>query len=277
MKLLFFLYTIFISSLFSQNFLMTAPSSVTGNVTQSKAGKEPLEFDHTHDIWNQVLKQFVVTKGHKSLVKYASLKKSPATLKQYLKILSSVSKKQFQSFTKNEQLAFLINAYNAFTLDLIISHYPVSSIKDIGPWYSTPWKLDFFTLFGEKHTLNDLEHEMIRKWFKEPRIHFALVCAAKSCPPLRNQAYVASNLNSQLKDAARNFLSDKDRNYFNPQNKTLYLSSIFKWYGKDFNPVYGSLKNFLASFYDKLPPDVAIEYLSYNWKLNNISKKELNH
>jgi hypothetical protein len=155
----------------------------------------------------------------------------------------------------------------------------MTSIKKIGSWLSTPWKIQFFKLFGEPHALDDIEHKMIRQWFNEPRIHFALVCAAKSCPPLRSEAYTADRLEAQLNDAARNFLTDKDRNYFDPSTSTLYLSSIFKWYGSDFNAKYISDRHFIAPFMarDELTVEkivsesTPLEYLSYDWSLNDAS------
>lgn len=245
----------------------------------AKRNAADLKFDHTHSAWNEILKEAVVTKGAKSSVRYAALKQGPKRLESYIHSLSDVTKEQYDKFSESEKLSFLINAYNAFTLTLVVNNYPVSSIKKIGGWFSTPWKIQFFKLFGELHSLDDIEHEMIRKWFNEPRIHFALVCAAKSCPPLRNEAFVAARLETQLRDAARNFLSDKDRNYFDGGTGTLYLSSIFKWYGDDFNKTYGSAQQFIATVIagskieevkianEKTP----VEYLNYDWTLNDAS------
>jgi len=226
-------------------------------------------FDHSHRLLNDVLSKYVVTSAHQSSVRYQALKNSPNVLRQYLAQVSNVTKKQYQGFSENEKLAFLINAYNAFTLELIIQHYPVDSIKDIGGWFSSPWKKDFFRLFGQKHTLDDIEHEMIRKWFDEPRIHFALVCAARSCPPLKAAPYIAPTLDTQLSEAAENFLNDSERNRLDSNSNTLYLSSIFKWYGSDFNSKYGSAKNYVARFYDVEPNKLSISYLTYDWSLND--------
>lgn len=226
-------------------------------------------FDHTHTMFHKVLAKYVVTSKHQSSVRYHALKNSPIILRQYLEQVSNVSEKQYQGFSDDEKLAFLINAYNAFTLELIIQHYPVKSIKDIGGWFSSPWKMDFFYLFGEKHTLDDIEHQMIRKWFDEPRIHFALVCAARSCPPLKAVPYVASKLDRQLSEAAENFLNDSERNRLDSSSNTLYLSSIFKWYGSDFDTKYGSLKNYVSRFYGVDPDEVSVNYLTYDWSLND--------
>jgi len=239
------------------------------------------EFDHSHTIWSKILHEVVVQDGVKSGVKYSALRSSPKELQRYIYSLSDVTKSQFSKFTEAQKLSFLINAYNAFTVTLIINNYPVSSIKKIGGWFSTPWKIQFFKLFGELHSLDDIEHEMIRKWFDEPRIHFALVCAAKSCPPLRNEAYVADRLEDQLHDAAKNFLNDNDRNYFDPATSTLHFSSIFKWYGSDFDKKHGSAQRFAAPFIADsegqaatiAAESTAIEFLPYDWSLNDAASR----
>lgn len=238
------------------------------------------KFDHQHHLWDRLLKEMVVPAGAKASVRYEALKQVPKDLQTYIYSLSDVTRTQYDKFTEAQKLSFLINAYNAFTLTLVINNYPVSSIKKIGSWFSTPWKIQFFKLFGELHSLDDIEHEMIRKWFNEPRIHFALVCAAKSCPPLRNEAYVAEHLDRQLSDAARNFLLDRDNNRFDENTRTLYLSSIFKWYGDDFNKTYGSAIHFIAPILARNKAEelqitsesTAIKYIDYNWSLNDATK-----
>ncbi len=237
-------------------------------------------FDHTHSSFDSFLKSYVLIIGSKSTVNYSAIKENPHKLKEYISLINKVSETQFSSFSEKEKLAFLINAYNALTITLVVNHYPVKSIKDIGGWFSSPWKMDFFTLFGEMHTLDDIEHEMIRKWFDEPRIHFALVCAAKSCPPLRNEAFAANKLDAQLEDAAKNFITDKDRNYFNSKENSVFLSSIFKWYGSDFNTKYGSDLKFISKYLfaetngQKTFPGekVNVYYLNYDWSLNDYGK-----
>lgn len=242
---------------------------------------EVAPFDHTHAKWSKILNESVVLDGAKSHVRYGLLKASPRELETYIHRLSDVTRAEFDKFTESQKLSYLINAYNAFTLTLVINNYPVSSIKKIGSWFSTSWKIKFFKLFGELHALDDIEHEMIRKWFNEPRIHFALVCAARSCPALRDEAYTAERLDQQLADAARNFLQDKDRNYFDASSKTLYLSSIFKWYGDDFNKSHGTARQFVSAFIGGTNEEVkliadqatALEYLSYDWSLNDAASK----
>ena len=230
-------------------------------------------FDHTHQKWDEVLKQFVEHRGETTVVDYKALKESPQKLNEYLKSLSAVSKSEYEKFSKNEKLAFLINAYNAFTLKLIINHYPVESIKDIGSLFSSPWKIKFFRLLGTEMNLDDIEHGTIRANFDEPRIHFTVNCASIGCPSLRTEAFVASRLEQQLEQAPVDFLTDESRNRFDPDTDTLYLSQIFKWYGDDFKNV-GGVRAFVA---DRMTTDsklkekiktAKLEYLDYNWKLN---------
>lgn len=225
-------------------------------------------FDHTHEAFTRILQEYVVEHDGKSSVRYKDLQSAPDALSAYLRSLSEVSRERFDSFSRDEQLAFLINAYNGFTIQLVLDHYPVDSIKDIGGWFSTPWKKDFFTLLGETHSLDDIEHEMIRKWFDEPRIHFALVCAARSCPPLRAEAFTATRLESMLEASAKNFLQDSDRNYYDSSKRQFHLSSIFKWYGDDFNERYGSMKKFVSRYYEGSSPEQRVTFLSYDWSLN---------
>lgn len=240
--------------------------------TSSTSGR----FDQTHSMWTQILQKHVKKSAHSSTVNYKEIKRDPSKLEAYLKTFESVSQEEFNRFLNDERLAFLINAYNAFTVKLIVDHYPVKSIKDIGSLFSSPWKKKFFRLFGEEKSLDNIEHDMIRKQFNEPRIHFAVNCASVGCPALRDEAFVASGLDKQLEDASVSFLSDKTRNRYNPETKKLELSSIFKWYGSDFLKKYGALEAFLATRitsnpeYQKLIQEkkVSTSYLDYDWSLN---------
>jgi len=176
-------------------------------------------------------------------------------------------------------MAFLINAYNAFTIQLILTKYPVDSIKAYGGLFiNSPWEKKFFTLFGKKTTLNIIEHDLLRKLYKESRLHFVLVCASRSCPPLKNEAYVADKLEQQFTDATINFLRDSERNRFNAENNKIEISKIFKWYKKDFTSSAGSINDYVAPF---MTDDVDIRilianketkiiYLDYDWSLNGV-------
>jgi hypothetical protein len=252
-----------------------------------------LAFDHQHPMLTQVLSDVVKLSENKkqSRVDYAQLFKQPKQLEQYLALLSSVKKTEYQAWTGDEQLSFLINAYNGFTVQLINQNYgkfqsgKAESIKDLGSFFSSPWKQSFFTLLDEKRSLDELEHDMIRVWFARPRIHAALVCAAVSCPPLRNQAFVADKLDQQLDDQMRQFLSDDQRNTINLSDNRVNLSSIFKWYGDDFekgqqgfNSIKDLIKVYQADIADDpqqltwlKKQDFSIRYLDYDWRLNDIS------
>ncbi len=233
-------------------------------------------FDHTHQSYHQILQKHVVVDGPQTYVNYKSLNKESQTFDQYLLSLSQVSANEYQKFSKDDKLAFLINAYNAFTIKLILNNYPVKSIKDIGHLFKNSWKIKFFTLLGEQRNLDNIEHDMIRKNFKEPRIHFAVVCASIGCPPLMPRAYRGKTLEHQLTQAAKNFLLDSKKNRLDVQKKTLYLSKIFKWYGGDFIKKFGSVENYIAGIMSDDPKVSAmikdkkfeVIYNHYDWNLN---------
>lgn len=250
-------------------------------------------FDHQHKMFTQVLGDVVQLSPNKkqTRVDYAQLFKQPDKLNDYLLGLSLVEQSEYASWPEDEQLSFLINAYNGFTLQLINRNYvkflsgEVDSIKDLDSFFSSPWKQPFFTLLGEKRSLDNIEHDMIRVWFERPRIHAALVCAAVSCPPLRIQAFTADKLNQQLDDQMSQFLSDDQHNTINISKKHVNLSSIFKWYGEDFEKGqqgFTSLKALIKVYQTDMADDPQqltwlqkqdfnIRYLDYDWRLNDIS------
>ncbi|WP_417655749.1 DUF547 domain-containing protein [Pseudidiomarina aestuarii] len=224
-------------------------------------------------------------KGAWTRVNYQQLAANPEALDDYLAQLTAVEAVTFEKWSQAEQLSFLINAYNAFTLELIRSHYDkfaagnADSIRDLGSWLTSPWEREFFTLLGEPRTLDWLEHDVIRPNYAEPRIHAALVCAAVSCPPLLNTAYTAEQLDSQLEGQMTVFLNDTANNSFDAATNTLYLSSIFKWYGNDFleDKSYSALTDVAARYIKNQAltqalsesRDVAIRFNDYNWDLNS--------
>jgi hypothetical protein len=249
---------------------------------------QAFSFDHSHKIWNNLLSKHVVMSKdlRSSRVNYSNLKTDGSQLDNYLKMLSFVKKDTFETWSKDKQLAFLINAYNAFTVKLIIKNYPdIASIRDIKTGFFGPWKIRFVELFGDKIHLDAIENKMIRKKgvYDDPFIHAALVCAAIGCPPLRNEAYTYDRLNQQLEDNMERFLSDKKQNRFNHDTGTLDVSSIFKWYREDFEKGYRnftSLEGFFVQYADRLaqqPEDVEkikstnvdIRFLDYDWFLND--------
>ena len=197
-------------------------------------------FDHQHGLWHSIVQKnvHITSKGLSSRVDYNNIKSNTSQLKQYLAILSSVDENDFQKWSKNKQKSFLINAYNAFTIQLVLSRYPeIDSIKDIGTWFSSPWKKKFFVLLNKKRSLDDLEHTILRKegQYDDPYIHVALVCASVGCPALRNEAYTPEKIEKQLSENMQRFLSDKKRNRYNSKSRTLEVSKIFNWYENDFN------------------------------------------
>ena len=245
-------------------------------------------FDHRHADWDTQLKQQVVVaaSGVSSNVRYAGFKAQRAGLQAYLAALSAVTPQEYGLWTKPQQLAFLVNAYNAFTVELILTRYPdLKSIKDLGGVFESPWKKKFFRLLGSERSLDDLEHGLIRApgVFDDPRIHVAVVCASIGCPMLRNEAFVADRLDTQFDDAMRRFLSDRQRNRFDPASGTLAVSKIFDWYQKDFEQGHrgiDSLKTLFARYAERLAETPAAQvdlragrykltHLDYDWALND--------
>ncbi len=228
------------------------------------------EFDSAHLAWNRL----VATGVHEGMVDYATIQGKPAELNTYLNGLAAVTEVEFKSWKQPEQLAFLINLYNASTVKMMVDHYPVTSIKKIGSVWKGPWKQEVVHLWGKTVTLDHLEHEVIRPGYPDPRVHFALVCAAKGCPSLRSEAYIGSRLDDQLNDQARRFLSTREKNRIDSKERTVYLSPIFKWYAGDFEAKSGSVLEAIQPFWpasQTIPSDLAqfkIRYTDYDWSLN---------
>jgi hypothetical protein len=238
-----------------------------------------------HTNWNTLLNDNVVTinRGHSSEVDYAAIKRNHPVLKAYLASLSAITQTEFDDWSKPKQLAFLINAYNAWTVELILTEFPdIKSIKDLGSFFSSPWSKEFVPLLGKTRSLDDIEHGLIRGSgkYNDPRIHFAVNCASVGCPALREEAYTSDKLEAQLDEQTKRFLSDMTRN--SAQGNTLSLSSIFKWYGDDFKMGFRgakSLGEFILQYPEalKLIPaqqnalkngDMKFKFLDYDWNLN---------
>jgi len=229
------------------------------------------DFDQSHAIFDGVLKQYVKN----ARVDYAALKAHPQDLNRYLDQVAAVSKAEFKKWSEPQQIAFLSNAYNAYTLRLIIDNYPLKSIKDIGNVFKGPWDQPMVKLFGQTITLSTVEHKILRVDYAEPRLHFVLVCAAQGCPPLRGEAYVGKRLEGQLVDQAKQFLAESTKNRIVATERTVYLSPIFKWYGGDFEKKSGSVLAVLKPYW---PGKVVttdgfkIRYTDYDWSLNEQAK-----
>jgi len=203
------------------------------------------------------------------VVNYQGFKNEESVLDKYLKVLEEVDSK---IMSRNEQFAFYINAYNSWTIKLILSGYPdVKSIKGLGSLFKSPWKKKICRIDDKIITLDDIEHNILRPRFKDPRVHFAINCAAKSCPPLRSEPYRKGELDQQLDEMTRAFINDLENNRL--EDHTLYVSSIFKWFKEDFNKdiisfflkyAKGDLKGQLETKRGK----IKLKYLDYDWSLN---------
>lgn len=240
-------------------------------------------FDHGG--WDALLKRnvVVVRGGVASAVRYDGMARDRAALKAYLAGASKVSRATFDGWAKPEQLAFLINVYNAATVELILTAYPnVKSIKDLGTFLQGPWAKPFVSLFGKQISLDEIEHGMIRKSgrYNDPRIHFAVNCASIGCPALARSAYRGATIDAQLDAATKGFLSDRTRN--RPNGNGVAVSNIFNWYRGDFEKGWRGAKTlpaFFALYADSLglsPAAAAsaksgqldISFLAYDWQLN---------
>ena len=218
----------------------------------------------SHQQWDKLLKKHVNEAG---MVNYKGFQKDKTEFDAYLKTLSDNGPQK--SWSQKDQIAYWINAYNAFTVSLILQKYPVKSIKDIGGSIykiNTAWDIKFIKIGGEKYDLNNIEHKMLRKKFDEPRMHFAIVCASLSCAKLRREAYTGDKLDDQLEDQSKDFLNDKSKN--NITAEKAQLSKYFSWYKGDFTK-NGSLTDYINKYSKtKITGNTKISSLDYNWSLN---------
>lgn len=258
--------------------LLGCPSNASVEpVEPAESVMTPDTFDHS--AFTAVLRDVVDERGY---VDYAALVAGPEPLNDYLRRLAATDP---ANLSDADRLAFWLNTYNAYTLKLIVEHYPVESIRDVVggafvPLVNTPFKVEFVTVAGEVMTLDDVEHGTIRKEFDEPRIHFALVCAAQSCPPLRAEAYVGDRLDAQLDEQARRFLTNDAKNRVPADDDTVELSKIFSWFKGDFGGNDTALQAFLAPYFDgdvraKLEQGTYdVDFTSYDWSLNDATPQQ---
>jgi hypothetical protein len=222
----------------------------------------------SHEIWDLLLQRFVDDEGN---VDYPGVVRESEQLQSYLDILSSHPPDP-GTWSEAEQLAYWINAYNAFTVKLIADNYPVESIRELDPPLPIPmlrtvWHKRFFEIGGKPMNLDQIEHKILRKDFEEPRIHFAINCASYSCPPLRREAYNAGNLEEQLDEQARIFINNRRWNQVGTQDAN--LSAIFNWFKGDFTKNGGSLTDYINRYSDvDLHENAKISFLEYDWSLN---------
>jgi hypothetical protein len=240
--------------------------------------------DHQYSTWDELSKKHVVWLADKSQsrVSYAGFKADRTKLNEVLTELSGVTQAEFDGFNQAQQMAFLINAYNAFTVELILSKYPdLKSIKDTGSLIQSPWKKKFFKLLGAERHLDWIENEQLRPNYKDPRIHVGINCASIGCPALRNEAFTAAKLDAQLDDSLARFLSDKTRNRY--KDGKLEVNEIFNWFAEDFekgNKGFSKVADVFAKYATQITPDataqaalraktVTITFLPYDWNLND--------
>ena len=245
-------------------------------VTAAACGAPASKAPPVYDDYRAVLTGFVDENG---LVDYATLRDQRANLDDFIARLGRIDPDAYEAWSREDKIAFWINAYNAITLRVVIGHYPVESIRDIpGAWDRLQ-----FVVMGRRLTLDDIENQRIRRGFTEPRIHVALVCAAVSCPKLRAEPYEGERLDAQLDDQARTFLSDPRHFTIDSARRTVRVSEIFQWYAGDFAdadaPRYNkqalerrAVADFAAPYLTGAEraflDDARIEYAPYNWALN---------
>ena len=244
-------------------------------------------FDHQYASWNALLKKHVrwLADGKQSRANYKGFAADRAALKTVLDSLSAVSRATFDGWSRPQQMAFLINAYNAFTVEVILTKYPnIQSIKELGLFNRGPWKNEFFTLLGAPRHLDWVEHEQLRPIYKDPRIHAGVNCASIGCPALRDEAFTADKLDAQLDDGMKRFMGDRTRNRV--KGGEVQINNIFKWFKEDFNSGYrgiNKIEDLLAQHAEQLTdkPDeqaalraktLPVSYLDYDWSLNDLGR-----
>ena len=230
-----------------------------------------------HQLFTVILQKYVLN----GLFDYKNLK-NDNRLDKYLSQLSNTDPSKLN---RNEKLAFWINAYNAFTLQIVTANYPIESITDLNTGGKiiayllgdTVWDKEFITINNKKYSLNDIEHKILRK-MNEPRIHFAIVCASISCPELLNEAFETNTLEKQLESQTIKFLNDKTRNSFDLKNGQANISEIFNWFDEDFGDSDENVLKFISNYVPKnISEDIKsniskwkIFYNDYNWNLNEL-------
>ena len=251
------------------------------------SGLAEAQFDHRHAAWNALVAKHVrwLPDNKQTQVDYAGFQRDRGELKQVLDAMSAVPQAEFNTWPREQRMAFLINAYNGFTVELILTQYPdLKSIKELGSFVQSAWKKKFFSLFGQPRHLDWIEHEQLRPQYKDPRIHAAVNCASIGCPALRNEAFTAARLEAQLEDGMQRFLADRTRNRV--QGSRLEVSAIFKWFQEDFErgeQGFGKVEDVFAKYAALLSDDpeeqarlrsraVPVTHLDYDWSLNGVRR-----
>ncbi len=236
--------------------------------TDVRADKQHSDTPFSHDLLDQVYKEHV----ENGKVHYTNLKANSEKLEDYLDVLAWANPEEM---SYAEQLAFWINAYNALVIKGVIDHYPTKSVRSVkffGGFFS---RLKF-NVAREVYTLNQIEHDIIRQEFVDARVHFALVCASKSCPPLAESVFLPETIEEQLDEVTLKFIRDPEKVRLDRKENIVYLSKIFEWYAADFTEGYDGVPDFLADYLPSenaefvLKEDVTFHYLDYDWALNDI-------
>lgn len=245
-------------------------------------------FDHEYAAWDALLKTHArwLPDGKQSRVDYAGFARERATLRGVLDAFSAVPATDFERWPAAQRMAFLVNAYNAFTVELILTRYPdLASIKDLGSLFRSPWKIEFFSLLGAKRHLDWIEHEQLRPRYADPRVHAAVNCASIGCPALRPEAFTATRLEAQLEDGMQRFLGDRTRNRV--RDGRIEANPIFKWYREDFEKGqqgFSRLEDVFArhaaQLSDRLDEQaklreraLPVTFLDYDWSLNDLAAR----
>jgi len=245
------------------------------------------QFDHSYAAWDALVKKHVkwLPDNKQSRVDYNGFKTDRAELKKVLDAMSAVPRAEFDKWSREQQMAFLINAYNAFTVELILTQWPnLKSIKDLGSFVQSPWKKKFFTLLGSEQYLDWIEHEMLRPKYNDPRVHAAVNCASIGCPALRPETFTAPRLDAQLDDGMLRFMGDRTRNRV--KDGRAEVSSIFKWFHEDWEQGHRGFKkveDMLALYAPQLTDSadeqaklreraLPVTNLDYDWSLNAVGR-----
>lgn len=225
-------------------------------VTAEEPAKPLVPVPPAHELWNELLQKYVTSDG---TVNYKGIKANSKKLEQYLNLLAENPIQE--DWSRNEKMAYWINAYNAFTVKLIVDNYPVTSITKLHG--GKPWDVKWIKLGDKTYSLNNIENDILRPKFKDARIHFAVNCAAQSCPPLLNKAWTAANLNRYFDQQAKQFINNSRYNKITPD--AIQISKIFEWYAGDFDNIIAFLNKFSET---TISEDAKVSYLEYNWSLN---------
>ena len=213
------------------------------------------------ETYDRLLGKYVTSGG----VKYAEWKNNAADLQAIQAVVDGIAKENVSAMEKRQQLAFYLNAYNAWILHEALGKYPTKSVKDALFTFFTGKRIK---VAGQETSFNALEKEAIRSKFSEPRVHFALNCASRSCPPLNREAFSAGKLEEQLEKLAKGYVNSEKGVRYSAESKTAQLSKIFDWYKDDFKGEGGPLAFINKRRVTAIPNDAKISYQDYDWSLN---------